>query len=197
MKVGEVQELVARVAAVDADCADWAVLQGAVGQLRTLKSWVEGREVLLARLVAKVSSFPEKSLAEAGKSNLREGERLIKRAGTVEQIPTLGEALEAGRVSAGHVDVLTRVLAQLQTVPRQQLIDAGPSLVAIAENTTADEFARTVGDQTRGWSVMVTAWSGWSGSGGRSGSIRGWIARPGWVAGQQPGTRKRWSAWRI
>jgi hypothetical protein len=149
MKVGEVQELVARVAAVDADCADWAVLQGAVGQLRTLKSWVEGREVLLAGLVAKVSSFPEKSLAEAGKSNLREGERLIKRAGTVEQIPTLGEALEAGRVSAGHVDVLTRVLAQLQPVPRQQLIDAGPSLVAIAENTTADEFARTVGDQAR------------------------------------------------
>ena len=44
MKVSEVQELVGRVAAVDADCSDWAVLQGAVGELRRLKSWVEGRE---------------------------------------------------------------------------------------------------------------------------------------------------------
>lgn len=149
MKVCEVQELVGRVGSVDADCADWAVLQGAVGDLRRLKSWVEGREVFLAGLVAKVSSFPEKSLAEAGRTNLRHGEQMIKRAETVKQIPEIGRSLEAGRVSGAHVDVLTRALAQLQPAPRQQLIDAGPSLVAIAENVTPDEFARTVGAQAR------------------------------------------------
>jgi hypothetical protein len=128
MKVSEVQELVGRVAAVDATCTDSAVLQTAVGELRRLKSWVEGREVFLAGLVAKVSSFPEKSLAEAGRTSLRDGEQVIKRAETVELIPTLGRSLEAGRVSGAHVDVLTRALAQLQPATRQQLIEAGPSL---------------------------------------------------------------------
>ena len=90
MKVSEVQELVGRVAAVDAGCTDWAVLQGAVGELRRLKSWVEGREVFLAGLVAKVSSFPEKSLAEAARTSLRDGEQVIKRAATVELIPSWG-----------------------------------------------------------------------------------------------------------
>jgi hypothetical protein len=149
MKVSEVQELVGRVAAVDATCTDSAVLQTAVGELRRLKSWVEGREVFLAGLVAKVSSFPEKSLAEAGRTSLRDGEQVIKRAETVEQIPTLGRSLEAGRVSGAHVDVLTRALAQLQPATRQQLIEAAPSLVALAENETAEEFARTVRAETR------------------------------------------------
>ena len=149
MKVCEVQELVAGVAAVDADCADWAVLQTAVGEVARLRSWVEGREVFLAGLVAKVSSFPEKSLAQAGRTNLRHGEQSLKRAETVKQIPEIGESLDAGRVSGAHVDVLTRALAQLQPVPRQQLIDDAPGLVHAAENTTADEFARTVGAQAR------------------------------------------------
>jgi hypothetical protein len=63
METAEVLSLVGRVAAIDADCTDSAVLRAAVRELRRLKSWVEGREVVLARMVAKVSSFPEKSLA--------------------------------------------------------------------------------------------------------------------------------------
>ena len=43
------------------------VLKAAVADLRRLKSWVEGREVAFAQRIAKVSSFPEKSLAEAGR----------------------------------------------------------------------------------------------------------------------------------
>ncbi len=96
MKVSEVHERVGRVAAVDAGCADWAVLQAAVGELRRLKSWVDGREVMLARLVAEVSSFPEKSLAEAGRTSLRDGERLLHRAETVAQVPEFAVSLDAG-----------------------------------------------------------------------------------------------------
>jgi hypothetical protein len=149
MKISEVHELVGRVAAVDAGCADWAVLQSAVGELRRLKSWVDGREVMLARLVAGVSSFPEKSLAEAGRTSLRHGERILQRAETTEQIPTLAMSLDAGRVSGDHVDVLARSLRQLQPATRQELIDLAPSLVQVAENVTADEFARTVRAEAR------------------------------------------------
>jgi hypothetical protein len=80
MKTQEVQSLVGRVTAVDAGCVDWGVLQEAVGDVRRLKSWVEGREVAFAQQIAKVSSFPEKSLAQAGNTSLRDGERLLHRA---------------------------------------------------------------------------------------------------------------------
>ena len=82
MKTSEVHSLVGRVAAVSSDCSDWGVLKAGVEDVRRLKSWVEGREVAFAQLTAKVSSFPEKSLAEAGRTSLRNGERLLGRAET-------------------------------------------------------------------------------------------------------------------
>ncbi len=110
MELAEVHSLVGRVAAVDSACADSVVLRAAVGELRRLRSWVDGREVLLARLIAGVSSFPEKSLSEAGQTSLRAAEEVLHRASTVEQIPAVEVSLDAGRLSGGHVDVLTRVL---------------------------------------------------------------------------------------
>ncbi len=143
------QCLVGRLAAVDADCADWGVLKAAVEDLRRLKSWVEGREVALARSVAAVSSFPEKSLAEAGNISLRHGGRLLKRAETAGAVPAFGTSLDAGRVSGEHVDVLTRALRELEPAARGKLIDQGEHLVKLAEHSTADEFARSVREEAR------------------------------------------------
>ena len=147
--MAEVHELVERVAAVDASCADWGVLQGAIEDLRRLKAWVEGREVVVARAVAAVSSFPEKSLAEAGRTSLRQAEVVLGLAGTTEVVPALGSSLEAGRVSGEHVDVVTRALRQLEPAVRARLVEAVPGLVPIAEQSTADEFARAVRAEAR------------------------------------------------
>ena len=76
------QSLVGRVAAVDAGCPDLVVLQAAIDDVRRLRSWVDGREVALARSIAALSSFPEKSLAEAGRTSLRQAEVVFQRAGT-------------------------------------------------------------------------------------------------------------------
>ena len=149
MKTSEVQSLVERVAAVSSDCVDWGVLQAAVGEVRRLRSWVDGREVLLARLVAEVSSFPEKSLSEAGRTSLRDAERVLERAGTVGRIPAVEVSLDAGRLSGGHVDVLTRVLRQVEPGVRTKLVDAAPHLVILGEQVSVDEFARTVRAEAR------------------------------------------------
>ena len=138
------QCLVGRVAAVDADCADWGVLRAAVEDLRRLRSWVDGREVMFARLIAGLSSFPEKSLSEAAQTSLRDAEQVLHRASTVEQIPAVGVSLDAGRLSGGHVDVFTRALRQLEPSVRGKLIEAAPSLVILGEQVGVDEFARTV-----------------------------------------------------
>ena len=144
-----VQSLVGRVAAVSSDCVDSGVLRAGVEDLRRLKSWVEGREVAFAQLMAKVSSFPEKSLAEAGRTSLRNGERLLGRAETAQTVPAFGESLDAGRVSGEHVDVLTRVLRQADPAVQAQLVDQGQRLVKIAEHSAPDEFARSVRDEAR------------------------------------------------
>ena len=147
--VVEVHELVGRVAAVDASCADWGLLQAAVEDLRRLKAWVDGREVVVARAVAAVSSWPEKSLAEAGRTSLRHSEQILGRAETAVQIPGLGSSLEAGRVSGEHVDVVTRALRQVEPAVRARLVEAVAGLVPIAEQSTADEFARAVRVEAR------------------------------------------------
>ncbi len=147
--MAEVHELVGRVAAVDASCADWGLLQAAVEDLRRLKAWVDGREVVVARAVAAVSSWPEKSLAEAGRTSLRQAEVVLGRAETTAQIPGLGSSLEAGRVSGEHVDVVTRALRQVEPAVRARLVEAVAGLVPIAEQSTADEFARAVRVEAR------------------------------------------------
>ena len=149
MKTSEVQSLVGRVAGVSCDCVDAGVLRAGVEDLRRLKSWVEGREVAFAQLMSKVSSFPEKSLAEAGRISLRNGERLLERGETAQAVPEFGVSLDAGRVSGEHVDVLTRVLRQFEPAVRDRLIDQGQRLVTIAEHSAPDEFARTVRAEAR------------------------------------------------
>jgi hypothetical protein len=149
MRTAEAHELLERVASVDAGCADWGVLKAAVGELARLRSWLDGREVLLARLVAGVSSFPEKSLAEAGRTSLRGGEQVLRRTETVEHVPQFAVSLDAGRVSGGHVDVFAGVLRQLEPATQTLLIDSAADLVVIAENATVDEFGRAVRAEAR------------------------------------------------
>ena len=149
MQTENVQSLVGRVAAVPADCADWRLLKAGVEDLRRLKSWVEGREVAFAQQIAKVSSFPEKSLAEAGNTSLSDGGKLLKRAETAEQVPAFGTSLGEGRVSGEHVDVLTRTLRDLEPAMREKLVEQGERLVKLAEQTTPDEFRHNVRAEAR------------------------------------------------
>ena len=143
------QSLVERVASVDAGCIDWAVLKAAIEDARRLKSWVEGREVAFAQQIAKVSSFPEKSLAEAGNTSLSNGGRLLKRSETAAAVPEIGTSLADGRVSGEHVDVLTRSLHEVTGAVREKLIDQGQRWVRLAETTTPEEFARSVRCEAR------------------------------------------------
>jgi Domain of unknown function (DUF222) len=147
MRSQDVQRLVERVAAVDAACADAGLLKAGLDDLRRLKSWVDGREVAFARRISEVSSFPEKSLAEGGRTSLRHGNQLLKRAKTTEAVPSFGGSMDAGQISGEHVDVLTRALRQLAPAVRDQLIENAPRLLALAENASPDEFARVVRDE--------------------------------------------------
>ncbi len=149
MRTAEVQTLVSRVADVASDCADCVVLKAGVADLRRLKSWVEGREVEFAQRIAAVSSFPEKSLAEAANTSVRDGGRLLQRAETAAAVPEFGVSLNDGRVSGGHLDVLGRVMRSVTPAVADQLGADGERLVRLAQHSTPDEFARTVREAAR------------------------------------------------
>ncbi|HEX3087423.1 MAG TPA: HNH endonuclease [Ilumatobacteraceae bacterium] len=120
-----------------------------MADLRRLKSWVEGREVEFAQRIAAVSSFPEKSLAEAANTSVRDGGRLLQRAETAAAVPAFGVSLNDGRVSGEHLDVLTRVMRSVTSVVADQLGADGERLVRLAQHSTPDEFARTVREAAR------------------------------------------------
>jgi hypothetical protein len=94
-------------------------------------------------------SFPEKNLADAGRTNLREAERVLRRSEVVESVPEMACAFDHGRVSGEHVDALERVLRGLECAARQQLVDDGARWVTIAQASSADEFAKTLRREAR------------------------------------------------
>jgi hypothetical protein len=81
--------------------------------------------------------------------SLRHGEDLLHRAETTDAVPSFGVSLDAGRVSAEHVDVLTRTLRQVEPAVREKLIDRAERLAVVAEQQTAEEFTRTVRAEAR------------------------------------------------
>ena len=91
MDLDDVLGLVRRVAELPAD-SDRSSLLVAVGELRRLRSWVEGQEVRLASLVADVSSFPEKAIADAGGGSVRDASQVLARVSMVGLLPELGSA---------------------------------------------------------------------------------------------------------
>src|SRR3954451_18964954 len=140
MRTEEVCELVGRAATLETCPRDRVSVELVVDELRRLRAWIDGREVAAARLMAEVSSFPEKSLADASRTGLRQAEQMMRRCETADQVAEFGMSLDAGRVSGAHVDVLARTLRQVEPHVRDKLIEQASSLVLIAEHGSADDF---------------------------------------------------------
>lgn len=148
MNVTQVSGLVQHVAAVPAS-ASREQLVTAVGQLRMVRSWVEAQEVRLAEQVAAQSSFPEKTLAEAGRGSLRDAAAVLARASMLRLVPSLATALAAGRVTGEHVDVLARRWARLEQPVRDRLLAADVRWADAAAVRTPERFAAFVFEQVR------------------------------------------------
>ncbi len=148
MELDDVHGLVRRVAALPAD-ADRSSLFVAVGELRRLRSWVEGQEVRLVSLVADVSSFPEKAIADAGGGSLRDASQVLARVSMVDLLPELGSDLSAGLVTGEHVDVVAGRWCRLEPVVRKRLLVDAVGLAAGARGRSPERFAAFVRERIR------------------------------------------------
>ena len=144
MEVAEVHRLVTEVLGVDDDCRDREVLVAAVATVARLQAWLDGRNVRFAAGLAEVAARPARLVAEAARTSARDADRVLDRARTVEAIPALGEALDNGTVSGGHVDAVGRVLRQLEPRHRDALTASAGWLVKLAATVDARELHKAL-----------------------------------------------------
>ncbi len=142
MSTVAVLDVVARLVAFDVAGADRESLRAALADSKRLGAW---RDAFDARVVAAMSateSYPEQAISDAQQVPFRDAERLVRRAEVLAQAPAFAVSLEAGRITAAHVDVLGRALQKLEPAHRPLVLAQADVLVRIAERMVADSFQR-------------------------------------------------------
>jgi hypothetical protein len=145
MEIAGVIERVERIAAVRCDpTADAALISSGLVAIREARAWLDSQQAGLVTSLRQVESFAEKTIAEAGKTSLGAASKTTERSATLTATPKLGEALEAGAITADHIDAVTRASKKLDAGRRKELFERVDQLGDIAAAATVDEFRRRV-----------------------------------------------------
>ena len=117
-------------------------LQAGLADVRVLRSFFDSAEANFARRIAAGSSFPEKDVAEAAGGTLNDAGRILERTRTLDAAPEIAAALDAGRISGRHVDVLSRAAKHLDDTLSVVLFDKVADFVDVAAVATVPDFAK-------------------------------------------------------
>ena len=143
MEVSAVIERVRGVAAVRADpLADRAALEGGLGSITVVRSWLASAEADLSSRLAQCASFPEQAIAEAGRGTQGDASRVLERSGTLGAVPALADALDDGSVTPAHVDAVTKVAKGLDGAARGMLLERADRLVGVAKHGSVNDFRK-------------------------------------------------------
>src|SRR4051812_41818640 len=145
----EVAALVEQALSVDVASADRDTVHAALGAVRRLKSWVEGREAVLAHRLAEVVSYPERHLAAAGHTSQHEAAKVLRRAATAREVPRLGAALAAGALTGAHLDAVERVLRRVDGAQRVELAARADLLVESAQHAPPGDLEKALRAEAR------------------------------------------------
>jgi hypothetical protein len=132
-----------RVLAVGADQAAGRVeIEAALRAVTQVRSWLAGAEAELSKRLAGQVSFPEKAIADCTRGSLTDAVKTTERADTLEAVPPFAAALNAGAVTVGHVDAITKAAKPLEPEQRALLLERVAGLVDVAAVATVAEFGR-------------------------------------------------------
>ena len=137
-------ERAASVAAVRADAgAKRHRIADALVDVRAIRAWADAQEAGLIGQLTNVESFPEATIAEAGRCSVGAASKTKERSDTLASTPTLAEALEDGQITAGHVDTVTQRSKKLDDdAQRQEFLDRANALSAVATAGTIEQFGK-------------------------------------------------------
>ncbi len=146
-RIDEVLGLVARIAAGGADVDG---LREVLVACDRVAGWVEARRLAAVAALGEMPAvFPQQAVADAGRMSLRQGDRVVERAGTVTSMPAIGAGLEAGVVTAAHVDVVSGGLRALDGAGKSSLAAEHEALAKAAESLSVGEFRTLVDGKVR------------------------------------------------
>ena len=144
MDVSSVVEQVQQVSAVRAaDSAEREQLEAAMRGISRLEAWLAGTKAAITSKLSAQVSFPEKTIADCTRGTTRDAINDRARADTLDASPSLADALDHARVTAGHVDAVTKATTSLDTEQRDELLDRlDGGLLDVAEVATIAEWRR-------------------------------------------------------
>jgi hypothetical protein len=143
MQRGGIIDNVERLAALDVLALSNAEALCALGELRGVASWVEGRAAALRRQVRATAISPAAARADADhmfRSSRGSGARDERRADAAGRMPELQAALDDGVVTGEHVDAVATALADLNAAERPLLVAQATLVVDAARIMEPDSF---------------------------------------------------------
>ena len=141
--------LVADLADADPAVCDRTGLADLVAMSQRLRGWLDAFDARIAlhasRLADQGSCEPAASLLSGGgRRSARDADAAARRAAVCADLPAVHDALAAGKVSAGHVDALARLTAELDESGRAELKDLETAVVGSAAVMPVEAFEREV-----------------------------------------------------
>lgn len=137
-RVGSTRLLVAAGAACASD------LGATLDDVREIRAWLDRSEALFVGALKPAVSFPESTIAEHSRGSLGAATKTIDRSTTLDDAPSLADALDSAAITAGHIDALTRATKDLAGDQRDALIDAVDALSDVASHATVEQFQRRI-----------------------------------------------------
>ena len=124
-----------------------ADLDTVVAMSSRVRGWHDSFDLRCARRARELqregkSAGAEAMFNRAGKKSSKEGAAISDRADLGEQLPTFGEGLASGDVSAGHLDAIAAVRRRLDVETRKRFDEHEDELLGFAANERVDVFAR-------------------------------------------------------
>lgn len=132
----------ATLARADPRTCDRAALTELVAVALAARAWLDAFDASLAVRAGQLAEPAVELLTGGGQRRSWEAEAIVGRAGVLEAMPALHDALAAGAVSAAHVDAVVRAADRLQPEERADLLSLTPELVASASETPVAAFER-------------------------------------------------------
>lgn len=127
---------------IDLSDCDAQTARSALTDVRVLRGWLDRLEAALTTRLAQAHGAAAELHVRAQGVSQAEARRRERRAAVLEQATGFADALGAGAVAAEHADVLAQALGRLDEPERASLLAHEQTLLAHAETSTPESFAR-------------------------------------------------------
>ena len=143
-----ISSIVARAEAADIASATRTEIEALLTDLAKVTGWAEALRAKCARRLSTLAQnepiIPERVVAGTSRTSGRDAQQVMRRSEALTLVPAMETALEQGKVSTAHIEVLSRAVTRLGENERGEFAKRSAHLAGIATVASPEEFDRTV-----------------------------------------------------